>query len=264
MVRKRNRTANKPNRVARQNDGTATRQFRGTTRIFMQSSSTGSQNGVESGFSFATAASGFIGSDFISENFEQYSVTNVQVLFKPSAGTLNNGDVPGTTLECIKYQNSVYSLMNNTQVMSFVDYDTFLNPTFTECLTRPNVKLRALAPNNWTMIASYAPKTVSNQAAGNSAPTTTFNSNMWLSTENMDTQQFGLRGVCYNPAPCFDTQDNVASVDVMIRATIRMRGPKNQQASNSLTLTPLICSAPRPDDTNTDDDTVRTTPEGGY
>lgn len=214
----------------------------------MQSSSTGSQNGVESGFSFATPASGFIGSDFISDNFEQYSVTNMQVLFKPSTGTLNNGLVPATTLECIQYQNSVYSLMNNTQVLSFVDYDTFLNPTFTECLTRPNVKTRALSPNNWTMVASFSPKTVSNQSASNSAPTTTFNSSMWLSTENMDTQQFGFRGVVYNPSPCFDTQDNVAAVDVMLRATIKMRGPKNQVASSALTLVPISCSAPRPDE----------------
>lgn len=165
----------------------------------------------------------YIGNEFVSENYEQYKVTNVEVLMKPSATTL----VPPTTTQTsIIYQNSVYSLMNSTYVQSFVDYDSDVNPSFNDCLSRPSLKTRALQPNNWTKIASFVPRTVSNQAAGNTAPTNTY-SKHWMSTTNMDTKLFGLRGVISNPSPLFDTQDNVAAVDFRVTITVQMKGPKN-------------------------------------
>lgn len=116
--------------------------------------------------------------------------------------------------------------MNSTYVQSFIDYDSDVNPSFNDCLSRPSLKVRALSPNNWTKIASFVPRTVSNQSAGNTAPTNTF-SRHWMSTTNMDTKLFGLRGLISNPSPCFDTQDNVAAVDVRVTITVQMKGPKN-------------------------------------
>merc|ERR1712098_264453 len=53
----------------------------------------------------------------------------------------------------------------------------------------------------------------------------------------------GLRGRISNRSPLFDTQDNVACVDVMFAITVRMRGFKNTSG-----LTPV---PPLPFETNT-------------
>lgn len=227
--RRNNRPAIRPHRVARANNQVSMRRFRGTSRILFQQQSGG--GGVEGGFSIASAISDYIGSSFISDNFEQYKVTNVEVLMKPSAAALSP---PTTTQDSIIYQNSVYSAMNQTYVQSFIDYDSDQNPSFAECQTRPNLKVRALMPNNWTKIASFSPKTLSNQSATGSAPTITF-ANEWLSTNNLTTLQFGVRGLCTNDSPVFDTQDNICSVDVRVTATVHMRGPKNDTTEASLT-----------------------------
>lgn len=201
-----------------------TRKFRGISTIFLQAASaSGSGNGTQSGFSITSALDQYIGNEFVSDNYEQYKVTNVEVLMKPSATALT---APSSTLSSITYQNCVYSLMNSTYVQSFVDYDSDVNPSFNDCLSRPSLKTRALSPNNWTKIASFTPRTVSNQAASNTSPTNTF-ARHWMSTTNMDTKLFGLRGLISNPSVCFDTQDNVAAVDFRVTITVQMKGPKN-------------------------------------
>jgi hypothetical protein len=236
------RPANRPARVSRTNDQTTTRKFRGISQLFFQAdSSSGSGNGTESGFSVVSALSAYVGANFVSDNFEQYKVTNVEVLMKPSAATLNNGAAPTTTQESILYQNSVYSAFNSTYVQSFIDYDTNVNPTFTECLSRPSLKTRALAPNNWTKVASYTPRTLANPSGGVS-PSNQFTSH-WMSTENMDASLYGLRGLLSNPSPVFDTQNNVMCVDVRTTLTVQMKGPKNTVVT-SLTLPALNFNAP--------------------
>lgn len=237
--RKRNahgRPANKPHRVSRVNGNqTTTRKFRGVSQLFFQiPSSSGSGNGTESGFAITNALSSYTGTDFVSDNYEQYKVTNVEILMKPSAATLNNGEQPSSTLESILYQNSVYSGMNQTYVQSFVDYDTATNATFSECLLRPSVKTRALAPNNWTKIASFTPRTLANPTGG-AAPSNNF-ANYWMSTDNLSAPLYGLRGVASNPSPCFDTQDNVMCVDVRVTLTVSMRGQKTPSSTTSLPL----------------------------
>lgn len=158
---------------------------------------------------------------------------------KPSASSL---DAPTTTQNSILYQNCVYSLMNSTYVQSFIDYDSDVNPSFNDCLSRPSLKTRALAPNNWTKVASFTPRTVSNQAAASSAPTNTF-ANHWMSTTNMDTKLFGLRGLISNPSVCFDTQTNVAAVDLRVTLTVQMKGPKNA-TSDALQLATIPFDTP--------------------
>merc|ERR1711964_771092 len=93
------------------------------------------------------------------------------------------------------YQNSVYSLMNNTEVQSYVDYDSIdAPPSYAHMLARPNLKYRALAPNNWTQIASFTPKTLSNPSATGGAPSNNFGANQWISTKQMDATMHSLRG----------------------------------------------------------------------
>lgn len=228
--------------MARRNDQVTTRKFRGISQIFFQATSaSGSGNGTEGGFSIASALDAYQGSDFVSNNFEQYKVTNVEVLMKPSAATL---EAPTDVAASLSYQNRVYSAMNQTYIQSFIDYDTDANPTFVECLQRPNLKTRALSPNNWTKVASFTPRTVSNQAAGNTAPTNTYNRH-WMSTTNLDTKLFGFRGLGSNPCPVFDTQDNVMCIDTRVTVTVQMRGPKNASDSSAQLLIPLNCNKPR-------------------
>lgn len=236
------RPANKPARVSRNNDQTVTRKFRGISQLFFQQASEGaSGNGTQTGFSIVNPVSSYNGSDFISDNFEQYKVTNVEVLMKPSGSAL---DSPSGTQGAITYQNCIYSAMNQTYVQSFIDYDTDLNPTFAECLARPSLKVRALAPNNWTKVASFTPRTLSNPSGGVS-PTNTF-TNHWMSTNNMDAKLFGLRGVASNPCPVFDTQDNVMCIDTRVTLTVQMKGPKNDPSNSSTQLIPLETNNPKP------------------
>lgn len=232
-----NRKANKPGRVAKDNHQHSTRKFRAVANIFCQQSGTSGLNGVLGAFAYTFPLSSYTGYTFVEDNFEEYKVTNVEVLMKPSAGTLNNGTAPTTTTESILYQNSVYSAMNGTYALSFIDYDTATNPTFGECQTRVNLKTRALSPNNWTMIASFQPRTLSNQGFSGGTPSNTF-ANMWMSTNNMGAQLYGVRGIIANSAPVFDTQDNVLAVDVRLQLTVQMRGPKNTNTSTTFNVLP--------------------------
>lgn len=233
------RTAIRPRRVARQNDVIHSRTFRATSRIFMQSLNS-SQGGVEAFFNFSNAVQQYIGSNFVKDNYEQYRVRNVKITMKPSTATLNNGESPATTQDSILYQNSVYSLMNNTEVQSFVDYDTTITPqTYASMLARPNLKFRALAPNNWTQVASYTPKTLTNPSFTTGPPSNNFGANQWMSTQNLNAILHSLRGRVSNRSPLFNTQDNVASVDVILTIMVEMRGPKNDPSGTSSLNKPL-------------------------
>lgn len=247
------RPANRPARVSRTNDQTTTRKFRGISQLFFQQTGdSASGNGTQSGFSIVSAVSSYVGSNFVSDNFEQYKVTNVEVLMKPSAATLNGGTAPTTTQEAIAYQNSVYSAFNSTYVQSFIDYDSDVNPTFTECLTRPSLKTRALAPNNWTKVASFTPRTLTNPSASGASPSNQFAAH-WMSTENMDAKLFGLRGLLSNPSPVFDTQDNVMCVDTRVTLTVQMKGPKNAVVTSTI-IPALNFNAPAESESESEDD----------
>merc|ERR1711964_952368 len=211
---------------ARQNNVTHTRTFRGTSRVFLQTRNT-DQGGVYGMFAFTNSVDAYIGTQFISENYEQYRIKNVKYTMKPSSALLNGGNAPATTTEAIQYQNSVYSLMNNTEVQCYVDYDTnTAPPTYAEILSRPNLKFRALAPNNWTQIANFTPRTLTNPSGG-ASPTNNFGPNKWMSTTNLSALLHGLRGRVSNRSPLFDATENVCSVDVIVTIQVEMRGPKN-------------------------------------
>lgn len=214
------------NRISTGNLQTTTRVFRGTSTSFMQVQNQ-SQGGVQAFFAVTSAVSDYVGSNFVSNNFEQYKVLRVKVSMKPSATALNNGLAPTTTQESILYQNSVYSLCNQTEVQSFIDYDTDVNPTYPEILSRPNMTKRALAPNAWTVVANFVPRTLTNTSNTGVAPSNNFNTSTWMSTNQMNAKLYGYRGCVSNRAPVFDTQDNVAAVDFMLQITVAMRGPKN-------------------------------------
>lgn len=239
------RTALRPRRVARQNDVMNTRTFRATSRIFLQGTNA-TQGGVEAYFNFSAPVSSYIGSQFVENNYEQYRVRNCKITMKPSTATLNNGLQPSTTQESILFQNSVYSLMNNTEVQSFIDYDTTITPqSYASMLARPNLKFRALAPNNWTQVASFIPKTLTNPSFTNGPPSNNFSSNQWMSTSNIDALLHSLRGRVSNRSPAFDPQDNVASVDVILTLCVEMRGPKNDPSGTPPTLIPIPNGADR-------------------
>jgi len=241
------RTATRPRRVARQNDVTHMRVFRGTSRIALQTRNS-DQGGVYALFAFTNRVAEYVGSDFISNNYEQYRVKNIKYAFRPSAAGLNGGNAPATTQESIIYQNSVYTLMNNTDVQSFVDYDsTAAPPSYNNILARPNMKLRALNPTNWTQVASFCPRTVSNPSGGIS-PTNNFGPNKWMSTSNLDTLLHGYRGRVSNRGVMFDPINNVAYVDVLVTVQVQMRGPKNDISNIPTSITFLSHHAGEPSD----------------
>lgn len=235
----------KPSRVATSNYAHTTRTFRGTSQNFMQVTNSLS-GGVQTFFSVASSVGAYTGSDFISDNFEQYRVKRCKVFAKPSIAALNNGNQPTTTQESILFQNSIYSMCNQTECQSFIDYDTAVNPTYSEILARPNMRFKALRPNDWTMIADFAPKTLTNPSNSSTAPSNTFNSNMWISTNQMDATQYGLRGVFTNRSPALDLQDNVGCVDLLVQVDVEMRGPKNTSNASVSTPTQIVTNHPRP------------------
>lgn len=228
-----NRRAKHPSQVSRRADNMVTRTFRAVGRIFFQEEGPPGVGGVQGAFAYTAPISSYTGYEFIENNFEQYRVRSVEVLMKPSANALNNGAVPANVSEAFAYQNSVYSAMNSTYVQSFIDYDTGVNPTFTECQQRPTLKVNSLSPNNWTKIARFSPKTLSNQSASGTGPSNTFNSAVWMTTNNLGTELFGVRGVCSNTSPVFDTQDNVLCVDVRLAVVVEMKGTKNSNATSA-------------------------------
>lgn len=221
------RQANKPNRVARSATVQSQRILRGISKVFLQGDNA-QQGGVQGFFGYTNSVGELPGSAYIRNNFEQYRVRRIKVLMKPSSAFLNGGSAPGSVQDSIFYQNSIYSLMNGTEVESFIDYDSTVAPgAYNELLTRPNLKMVALKPNNWTMVASYEPRTMSNPSFTSSSPTITWSPMMWMSTENMDAPLRGLRGRVSNRSQVFDTQDNLVAVDVLITFDVQMRGPKN-------------------------------------
>lgn len=219
------RKARYPGQVARQNDTIHKRTFRGTSEVFLQQSD---GDGVYASFELTFPIGQYRGSTFISQCFDQYRVRRVTLLMRPSARTLNGGSSPTTPLDTIKFQSSLYSLMNGTQVWSFIDYDTAVAASIEQCLQRPNLKMQSLQGSAWTMIAKFAPKTLSNQSGSGPAPNINFNSTTWLDTTNLAVNQYGVRGIIRNASPVFDTQDNVAKVEIMAIAEVEMRGPKNE------------------------------------
>lgn len=239
------RQANKPRRVARSATVQSQRILRGISKIFLQSDNV-QQGGVAGFYGYTNSVGELPGHEFIKNNFEQYRVRRVKILMKPSTAFLNGGSPPSNTQESIIYQNSVYSLMNGTEVESFIDYDSTIAPgNYNELLTRPNLKVKALKPNNWTMIADYEPRSMTNPSFTSSSPTITWSPMVWMSTENMDTPLRGLRGRVTNRAQVFNTQDNVVAVDVMITFSVQMRGPKNGLGVTSV-LGDMPVSQPRP------------------
>merc|ERR1712010_150071 len=78
-----NRRAKNPSQVSRQNGNTVVRTFRAISRIFFQQDGDAGVGGVQGGFSFASPLSSYTGFEFVSDNFEQYSVSAVEVLMKP-------------------------------------------------------------------------------------------------------------------------------------------------------------------------------------
>lgn len=239
MVRRRQNTSTRvaryPGQVSRSNDAIHTRTFRGRKIVYMQSSST-IDNGFQGYFSVAYPIGDYVGTDFISQCFDQYRVKNVQVLMRPSATLINGGDAPTSATDSIKFQTSIYSLMNGTHCAAFIDYDTDVNPTEVECLQRPNLKLQSLKSDAWTMIASFSPKTLSNQSGTGAAPNITFNSSTWLDTTNLNAKQFGVRGMINNASPLWAVNTNEPAVELMVTATVEMRGPKNEFTTSSSTL----------------------------
>jgi hypothetical protein len=221
----------KPTRIATSNYAGTSRTFRGIGTSFLQIANA-QQGGVEGYFTVTNPLSAYVGSDFVSNNFEQYRVRRVKVYAKPSIAALTT---PTTTQSSILYQNSIYSICNQTECQSFIDYDTSVNPTYAEILARPNMRMKALAPNSWTMIADFAPKTLTNSSNSGTTPSNTFNSDMWISTNQMDASQYGLRGRFSNRSNVLDTQDNVASVDTLVSLLVEMRGPINNATTTGVT-----------------------------
>jgi len=233
-------------RVARGNYQANSRTFRVASQVLMQQENA-LQGGVRGAFTIANPISDYEGSNFISENYEQYRVTRVEVFMKPSMARLLDGNAPTTTQESILYQNSIYALANQTEIQSFIDFDTNVNPTYAEILSRPNMKKRALAPNAWTKVADFQPKTLTNNSNSGTTPSNNFGPNVWISTNQMNAALYGFRGQVSNRANVFDAPSgNVACVDTLLQVTVHMRGPKNNPSSFSLPTLANISVPSRP------------------
>jgi hypothetical protein len=221
--------ARKPTTVASRNNVITTRIFRGTQRIILQQSNF-ALGGVEEGFEFTSGIGNYPGSSYISNNHEQYRVVNIKVMAKPSIGQIS---APSSTLDAIRYQNLTYNICNQTEIQSFVDYDSNSVPiNYTSILQRPNLKIRGLSGDKWIIIGDYAPKAISNPSGGTSA-SRVFNTNEWMTTQNLDIALHGLRGYasCRAPAFTISGETGYPAIDIILVATVQMRGNKNEETS---------------------------------
>lgn len=235
------RTARRPNTVATKNNVITTRIFRGTQQIFLQQANS-AQGGVESSFAFTSGIGQYPGSNYISNNHEQYRVVNIKVMAKPSIGDV---PAPSSTQDAIRFQNIIYGICNQTEIQSFVDYDSNSPPaSYTTILQRPNLKIRGLSGDKWTLIGDYAPKAISNPSGGTSA-SRVFDTNEWMTTQNLDIALHGLRGYATCRSPAFTISDETAypAIDIILVATVQMRGNKNEDLT-SLTLPSTVGNLP--------------------
>lgn len=229
MVRQARRKARMPNTVATRNDVVTTRIFRGTQRLVLQTANA-AQGGVESGFQFTSGIGNYPGSSFISNNHEQYRVKKVKILAKPSIGQIS---APSSTSDAIRYQNLIYGICNQTEIQSFVDYDTSaVPPSYSSVLQRPNLKIRGLRGDAWTTVANFAPRGTSNPSGGTSA-SRVYGPQEWMTTQNLDMALHGLRGyaTCRAPAFTISGETGYPVIDFILVATVEMRGNKNEDSS---------------------------------
>lgn len=157
-------------------------------------------------------------------------MVNIKIQAKPSIGLVN---APSDTEDAVRFQNLAYAICNQTEVQSFVDYDTAGAPTtYDQVLRRPNLKVRGLSPTAWTMIGNFAPKAISNPSGGVGA-SRVFDSGEWMTTQNLDTTLHGLRGIITCRAPLFTISGETSypAVDLLFTATVQMRGNKNEETS---------------------------------
>merc|ERR1711964_526116 len=244
------RVARKPTTVATRNNVITTRIFRGTQRITLQVNNP-DLGGVEGSFAFTSGIGLYPGSNYISNNHEQYRVVNIKVMAKPSIGEV---PPPTNTQDAIRYQNIIYGICNQTEIQSFIDYDSdAAPPSYTSILQRPNLKIRGLSGDKWMIIGDFAPKAISNPSGGTSA-SRVYDTNEWMTTQNLDTALHGLRGfaTCRAPPYVISGQTGYPAVDIMLVATVQMRGNKNEDLT-SLTLPPTVQAQEEESDTIDDD-----------
>lgn len=223
------RKGRQPGTVATRNNVITTRIFRGTDRIDLQSANS-ALGGVESFFNCTAGIGAYTGSNYISQNHEQYRVVNVKIMAKPSIGLC---PAPSSTQDAIRFQNIIYGICNQTEIQSFVDYDTASSPTtYDQVVRRPNLKIRGLVGDKWTLIGDFSPKAISNPSGGTGA-SRVFDTNEWMTTQNLDTTLHGLRGYASCRSPAFTISDETAypAIDLIYVATVQMRGNKNEDSS---------------------------------
>lgn len=235
------RRSQHPTRVATANNSIVSRQFRYTTQIALDTVNN-TQGGVVNFFGFNNAIGDYVGSDYITNNHEQYRVKRIKLMARPSTGlfpqTSEDASI-ATVVDILQFQIAQYNLCNLMEVQSFVDYDTGDAPaSYDEILSRPNTKIQCLPPNKWTMVANFVPKTLQEPGLVTS-PEVVFSSNTWLSSSALTPLLYGVRGrfsLRFNENPSFL---NRIGIDIFAIATVEMRGVRNNTCSDSL-------SVPRP------------------
>lgn len=224
-------------RVATANNSIVTRQFRYKTQVGINTPNTANQGGVEEFFIFANPISDYAGSQYISQNHEQFRVKRIKLLARPSTGLYpapRTDASIATVIDTLQLQISQYNLTNFTEVQSYIDYDATTAPQFyDELLIRPNLKIQCLKPTTWTMVANFTPRTVI-IAQNTASPNLVLQSHEWQSTNYLGANLNGVSGRFTNRynAPLLSLP-LIQGIDIFAIATVEMRGVRNSNCTTT-------------------------------
>lgn len=156
------------------------------------------------------------GSDTLKDSYEQYRVRRIDVFMKPDVSNVSNLT---TANQLVAMQVALQTMT----VYSYIDYDTSSLPTEQTMLGRDQLRIKALDPHNFRLIASFTPRTKDNTTG------VVYPANTWYSTDNDAIKFLGLAIRAAQDSDFWGTTlSTTAGVAVSYKYTLEFRGMKSQ------------------------------------
>jgi len=169
--------------------------------------------------------SAFAGASTLVDQYEQFRIDRIRVYARSDSTNIANLAAPGRF-------PALYGLANYSTIATFVDYDSFSAPTEASFLGRDAMKIRALSPGTFRLIANYAPRCRLSDATNNLPALVPHQQTTWISTDFSDLDWLGLNVRCTQDSPYWGiASNNAAKVQFFIKASVSFRGLKKENSS---------------------------------
>jgi hypothetical protein len=118
-----------------------------------------------------------------------------------------------------------------------VDYDSFSAPTEATFLGRDAMKIRALTPGSFKLVANYAPRVRLSDASNDLPALVPHKQTTWISTDFPDLDWLGLNLRLTQDSPFWGVDsNNCAKVQLFIKAHVTFRGLKKDPSTTQVSL----------------------------